>query len=73
MGECQFIEREKLLENQSPSLWAGWWNPNGILNEKFGFQVIYDAYSRMDAKISCVIKDGNWFWKAGRSDALVGI
>lgn len=41
--------------------------------DKFGYRVIYDAHSRLDARLSSVIKDGEWFWGPARSDSLVEI
>lgn len=52
-------------------LWTDWWHPDGILLEKFGSSVVYDAHSKMDAKLSSVIREGNWLWAPARFDALV--
>lgn len=48
-------------------------HPLGILYEKFGHRVMYDAGGRMDDKVSKVLINGNWRWKAARSDDLVAI
>jgi hypothetical protein len=45
----------------------------GILFYKYGFQVIYDARSRIDAKLSSVMRGRDWHWIPARSDALVSI
>ena len=42
-------------------LWLDWWHPMGVLFEKFGFRVVYDAHSTLEAKLSSVIQNGNWF------------
>jgi hypothetical protein len=38
------------------------WHPDGILYDLYGYRVIYDAKSKMDAKLSSVIRDQYWFW-----------
>lgn len=42
------------------SLWMESWRPDGNLFDKYGFTVIYDARSKIDAKLSNVIRDWNW-------------
>jgi hypothetical protein len=54
-------------------LWLGWWHPGGILLEQYGYRVIYDARSKIDAKLATVIHDREWNWPAARSEALVNI
>jgi hypothetical protein len=54
-------------------LWLDSWHPLGILFEVFGYRVVYDAQSNLEAKLSSVIINGDWFWKPARSDALVEI
>jgi hypothetical protein len=36
------------------------WHPAGILLEKYGYRVVYDAQSRGDAKLSSVIYNEDW-------------
>jgi hypothetical protein len=43
------------------------------LVEAFGHRVVYDAHSRLEAKLSSIILNGEWFWKPVRSKALVEI
>lgn len=50
-----------------------WWHPDGILYEKYGQRIIYDAGSRIDAKFSSVLKNKNWCWPSVKSDELVYI
>ena len=53
-------------------LWLESWHPDGILLEKYGYRAVYnDAQSSVDAKLSTVIRNGDWFWSLARSDALV--
>jgi hypothetical protein len=54
-------------------LWLDWWHPMGVLFEKFGFKMVYDAHSTLEAKLSSVIQNGNWCWGPARSEALVEI
>ncbi|XP_059436965.1 uncharacterized protein LOC132170072 [Corylus avellana] len=49
------------------------WHHAGILLEKYGFRVVYDAQSSVKAKLSSVIHNGDWFWRPARSEALVDI
>jgi hypothetical protein len=54
-------------------LWLDSWHPSGILLENYGHRVVYDAQSRVEAKLSSVILNGEWFWRPGRSKDLVEI
>ncbi|XP_059446512.1 uncharacterized protein LOC132178068 [Corylus avellana] len=49
------------------------WHPSGILIDVFGHRVVYDAHSSLEAKLSSVILNGDWFWRRARSEALVEI
>lgn len=55
------------------NLWTDWWHPSGVLLDKYGYRAIYDAQSHLNSRLSSVIRDGLWFWKPARSDALVEI
>jgi hypothetical protein len=37
------------------------------------YRAIYDAQCHLNSRLSSVIRDGLWFWKPARSDALVEI
>ncbi|XP_059435384.1 uncharacterized protein LOC132168417 [Corylus avellana] len=54
-------------------MWLDLWHPAGILIEQYGFRVVYDAQSNIEAKLSSVICNGDWFWRPARSEALVDI
>jgi hypothetical protein len=41
--------------------------------EKFGFRIVYDSCSKLEAKLSSVLKDGLWSWRPARSKDLVEI
>jgi hypothetical protein len=36
-------------------------HPAGILLEKYGFRTVYDPQSSVEAKLSSVIYNGDWF------------
>lgn len=36
-----------------------------------GHRAVYDAQSKVEAKLSTVLKEKNWNWKPARSKALV--
>jgi hypothetical protein len=54
-------------------LWLDSWHPSGVLLENYGYRVVHDAQSRVQAKLSSVIFNGEWFWRPARSDDLVEI
>jgi hypothetical protein len=54
-------------------LWLVSWHPSGILLENYGYRVVCDAQSRVEAKVSSVILNGEWYWRPARSDDLVEI
>jgi hypothetical protein len=47
-------------------LWLDWWHPAGVVIEKCGYRVIYDACSHIDAKLWSVLCNGVWLWWPGR-------
>jgi hypothetical protein len=54
-------------------MWYDQWHPSGVLIEKYGPRIVYDASSRLDAKLISVLNNRNWCWKPARSEALVEI
>jgi hypothetical protein len=54
-------------------MWHGNEHMNGPLYEKFGPRIIYDFVSYFSAKLSSVIRNGDWCWPAARSVTLVKI
>jgi hypothetical protein len=54
-------------------MWLDLWHPASVLIEQYGFRVVYNAQSNIEAKISSVICNGEWFWRPARSEALVEI
>lgn len=54
-------------------MWLVWWHPNGVLYEKFGQRIVYDAGSKVGAKLSSVLREKAWCWQPVRSDELVRI
>jgi hypothetical protein len=54
-------------------LWVDAWHPFGALVDKFGYRVIYDSLSKLEAKLESVLKQGEWCWRPARSEELVAI
>ncbi|XP_062147964.1 uncharacterized protein LOC133856896 [Alnus glutinosa] len=54
-------------------LWYDNWHPDGHLIEKYGYRAIYDAGSNVDARVSYIIRNGDWFWPSAHSDNIVAI
>jgi hypothetical protein len=54
-------------------LWLDVWNPHGCLLDKYGYRVVYDAGSSIGAKLSTIIRNGEWYWPYARSDRIVDI
>lgn len=50
-----------------------YWHPAGVLLEKYGHRAVYDAQSRLEARLSTVLINGVWCQRPARSDALVEI
>jgi hypothetical protein len=68
----QFL-RIEVGNGENIHFWLDLWHPDGILIEKYGYRVFYDAQSRVEAKLSSVIHNGDWFWRPARSEGLVDI
>ena len=45
----------------------------GVLLERYGLRVIYDAASHVEAKLASVLNDKVWIWKSARSHQLVDV
>ena len=43
--------------------WHDLWHPAGVLIQRFGSHVIYDATSNPEAKVDFVLKDKTWIWR----------
>jgi hypothetical protein len=54
-------------------LWLDNWHPFGPLYERYGFRIIYDSHSTLEAKMNSVIRNGRWSWKPARSEEFVEI
>ncbi|KAK1562489.1 hypothetical protein Q3G72_015568 [Acer saccharum] len=46
---------------------------NGVLYEKYGHRVIYDAHRKLEAQLESIIQNGQWYWPTARLDYLVNI
>ncbi len=54
-------------------MWVDNSHPTDVLSKQYGFRVVYDAQSMLDAKLSIVLINGDWCWCPARSNALVEI
>jgi hypothetical protein len=63
----------KVGKGHDISLWFDAWHPAGRLVDIYGFRIVYDFGIGIDAKLSTVLKNGNWIWPPARSEALVHI
>jgi hypothetical protein len=54
-------------------LWQDNWHPLGVLYERFGSRVIYDAHSWLDSRLDSFLSNGIWCWKPALSEELVDI
>lgn len=73
---CDLVKKFLSFEvgdGNSIHMWLDNWHLAGILFEKYGYRVVYDAQSRIDALLSTVISNGGWCWKPAKSDDLVEI
>lgn len=52
-------------------MWLDNWHPCGPLLEIYGFRIIYESQSRIDAKLAFVLRNGDWHWKPARSEAVL--
>lgn len=50
---------------------AGCLASDGCLLDKYGHRVVYDAGSSVGAKLSTIIRNGEWYWPYARTDRLV--
>lgn len=57
----QFI-RFKVGDGSRIFLWYDVWHPASCLIEKFGFRAVYDAGSYVGARVSSIIRNGEWFF-----------
>ncbi|KAK1554682.1 hypothetical protein Q3G72_015780 [Acer saccharum] len=48
-------------------------HPDGVIYEKYGHRVIYDAHSKLKARLESIIQNGQWYWHAAHSDHIVNI
>lgn len=54
-------------------LWLDLWHLDGVLYDLYGYKVIYDTRSKLDANLSRIIRGINWNWLPARSYTLVAI
>jgi hypothetical protein len=65
--------RFKVGDGMKIFLWLDNWHPTGYLLDRFGYRAIYDSGFSIDAKLSNIIRNEDWFWPLARSEAIVEI
>jgi hypothetical protein len=86
MGEWELVERDELLANPNSSIlkfkvgngsrifmWLDVWHPDGCLLDKYGPRTVYEVGNSLDAKLSTIICNGEWYWPHARSDRIVDL
>jgi hypothetical protein len=58
-------------DGSSIHLGLDWWHSDGILYEKYGYRLIYDARSKLEAKLANIMKGKEWDWQPARLESLV--
>jgi hypothetical protein len=53
------------------SFWHDKWHPTGYLLDCFGSRAVHDSGIPFDAKVSKIIKGGDWYWPFARSNSIV--
>lgn len=61
------------METRFSYIWYDQWHPDGRLLDKYSYRAMYDARSNVGARVSSIIRDGDWFWPAARSNNIVQI
>jgi hypothetical protein len=71
----QFIQFKVEDDGKDIYLWLDHWHSTaaGVLYQTYGSRVIYDAGSKIDHKLSTVIRDQDWCWQPARYEDLVYI
>jgi len=65
--------RFKVGDGRKVFLWLDQWHPEGYLLDRYGYRLIYDSGFPLNSRLHAIIKEGNWYWPAARSDDLVAI
>jgi hypothetical protein len=48
-------------------------HPDGILLDKYGYRIVFEADSRMNARLSSVISGRDWHWLPYRSENMLNV
>jgi hypothetical protein len=70
-GLAKRFLRFKVGDGSKIFLWLDVWHPDGCLLDNYGHHAVYDAGSSVNAKLSTIIHNGDWYWPAARSDKIV--
>jgi hypothetical protein len=65
--------RFKVGDGSWTFIWQDIWHPDGCLLEKYGYRIIHDAGSFVGAKLSSIIRDGEWYWPYACSERIVDV
>ena len=67
------ILRFEVGEGKTIHLWVDCQHLDGILLDRYDYRAIYDAQINVEAKLSSVIHNRDWFQRPARSEVLVEI
>lgn len=62
-----------VIKSGDSFLMVGKLPPLGVPYNRFGHQELHSAASTVNAKMSSMLKDGQWYWQPARSNDLVSI
>lgn len=55
------------------NLWLDWWHPDDTLYLRYAHRLVYDAGSKVEARLASVLKSKEWYWPAARSDEMISV
>lgn len=58
----------KLGNGKDIYLWWDRWHPNGVLYERYGFRMVYEAVCKSNAKLESMLKNKDWSWSPAWSE-----
>ncbi len=54
-------------------LWHDRWHPNGVLYQAYGHKIVYDAARYLNAKVSSVNQNKEWWCGLAKSEDMVDL
>jgi len=67
----EFIQYKVGIGENILHMWLDNWHLDGVLHTWYGQQIVYDARSKVEAKLSSVLIGKEWCWLPARSDDMV--